>query len=293
MAFVHPTSLVSEATTLADDTSIGPMCVLEGPVTLGRGVRLIGQCWLRGPVTVADHTTLYPGVVLGMPPQHTVRDPNAPTLGVAIGARVTLREHVTIHAAMLDDGPTRIGDGSYLMSSAHVGHDCVVGERVIMATGAMLAGHCRVADLANISGAVTVHQFVRIGRGAMLSGGTGVSMDVPPWTMVVDRNTLGGLNLVGLRRNGVPREEITTVREAYRRAFRSGVPRLEMLGILDALAPRSPIVADLAEFVRTSTRGIAPGDGSPRPGMLRWLRHWRDGVLPADLATGIAAEDEA
>lgn len=279
MASVHPTAIVPPEAVLGEGVEIGPHCVLSGAVTLGARVRLLANVFLQGPVTIGEGTILYPGACIGFEPQDFKFKPGATTAGVTIGADCLIREHVTIHAASNHHTPTRLGDNCFMMAYTHLGHDCQVGNRVIMVNYSGLSGHCEVADSATLSGHVGAHQFVRIGRLAFLSGGTSVGMDVPPFCMVPERNRLGGLNLVGMRRAGMGREEITEVRRAFRDLFRRPTPKNEMLAELDARAKACPAVAEIAEFVRGTKRGICPGMGRPPRVLTTWLQRRRRGEI--------------
>jgi UDP-N-acetylglucosamine acyltransferase len=222
---------------------------------------------------------LYPGACIGFEPQDYKFKPGTITAGVAIGSHCLIREHVTIHGASNEHTPTRVGDHCFMMACTHVGHDCRVGNRVILVNYAGLSGHCEVGDNATLSGHVGVHQFVRIGRLAFLSGGAGAGMDVPPFCMVNERNRLGGLNLVGMRRNGISREEITEVRRAFRDLFRRPTTKDEMLAELDERGKASAAVAEIAEFVRGTKRGICPGMGRPPRVLTTWLQRRRRGEI--------------
>ena len=301
MPTIHPSAVVDPACELADDVEVGPFCILEGPVTLGAGTRLVSHVHLRGPLNVGERCAFYPFSSAGLPAQHTGIDHDATGPGVRIGDGNTFRESVTVHASMYVEGtvsgednaspttPTTIGDGCYFMACSHVGHDCVVEDGVILANSAVLGGHAHIGRGCFISGNCNVHQRIRLGRGVIMQGGSGTSTDVPPFGLIVDINVMAGLNLVGMRRSGVPRDEITIVREAYRRAFKSGVSRPEALAVLEELAPKSPVVGEIAEFVRTAKGAIAEGDGSLRSHHMGWLTRflnaWRDGrveTVPAD-----------
>ena len=279
MPEIHPTAIVSSESELAEDVQIGPNCVLTGPVRLASGVRLLAGVYLQGPVSIGERTILYPGACLGFEPQDYKFKPGAKTAGVSVGADCLIREHATIHAASNEHTPTSIGNGCFMMAYSHLGHDCKVGNKVILVNYAGLSGHVEVADNATLSGHVGVHQFVRIGRLAFLSGGVGVGMDVPPFCMVNERNRLGGLNLVGMRRNGVSRDEITEVRRAFRDCFRRPMPQADMQAMLDQRAASSPAVGELAEFMRHSKRGICPGMGRPPRVLTTWLQRRRRGEI--------------
>lgn len=258
MPLVHATAIVSEEVELHESVEIGPFCVLTGRVRLARGVRLIGRVHLNGPLTIGEGTVVYPGACLGFEAQDYKFKPGSPTAGVAIGSECIIREHVTVHAATKEE-PTRIGNRVFLMVGSHAGHDAIVEDGAILTNGAGLAGHTFVGRGAILSGYASVHQFARIGRLAMVSALTGCSSDVPPFCIADGRNRIVGINAVGMRRAGIDRTEITAVRRAYREAFRKTIPRQEMIGILDALGREAPCVAEMAEFVRTTRRGIAPG----------------------------------
>ncbi|MBK7405591.1 MAG: acyl-ACP--UDP-N-acetylglucosamine O-acyltransferase [Phycisphaerales bacterium] len=244
MAKIHPTAIVPPEAVLADDVEIGPFCVLTGRVTLGPGVRLLASVHVQGPATIGEGTIVYPGACLGFEPQDYKFKPGALTAGVCVGANCLIREHVTIHAASNDHTPTTLGDGCFLMAYSHMGHDCRVGNRVILVNYCGLSGHVEVQDNATLSGHVGVHQFVRIGRLAFLSGGASVGMDVPPFCMANERNRLGGLNLVGMRRTG----------SAARRSRRSAGPSATCSG---APSPRM-------RCWRSSTNAARPRPPSPR-----------------------------
>ncbi len=276
---IHPTAIISPEADLAGDVVIGPHCILTGRVTLGPGVRLIAAVHLQGPVTIGAETVLYPGACVGFEPQDIKFTPGSPTAGVVIGARCVLREQATVHASTSLDTPTTLGDECFLMACSHVGHDCRIGNHVILVNYTGISGHCEVGDNATFSGHVGLHQFVRIGRLAFLSGGVAVGMDVPPFCMVNERNRLGGLNLVGMRRGGISRAEITEVRRAFRDCFRRPTPTSEMLEILEARGKNSPAVAEMAEFIRGSTRGICPGMGRPPRVLTTYLQRRRRGEI--------------
>jgi UDP-N-acetylglucosamine acyltransferase len=263
MPTVHPTAIVSPDAHLADDAVVGPYCVLEGPVRLGPGVRLVSHVVVRGPATIGAGTQVWPFAALGCPPQDYKFGPDSVTAGVAIGQRCIIRESATVHAATKPDRPTTVGDGVFLMACTHVAHDCTIEDEVILVNYAGVAGHAHIGRKATLSGQVGVHQFCRVGRLAFMSAGTAVSTDVPPFCVVNERQRLGGINLVGMRRNGIDRAEVTAVREAFRKALRVSLPRAEMLGVLEDLARSSPAVGEIAEFVRTAKRPICPGRGKP------------------------------
>lgn len=266
MPSIHPTASVSKEAELADDVQIGPYCILIGKVRLGRGVRLIGNNYVNGPATIGDGTILWPFACLGFEPQDYKFGPGAQTAGIVIGSNCLIREHATVHAATSAEKPTVVGDRCFLMVNTHVAHDARVGNNVVFVNGAGIAGHGEIGDSVTLGGNAVIHQFCRIGRLVMMSGDCAVSLDVPPFCMVNERNRIGGLNQVGLRRSGVPREHITELRRAFRDVLRTPMPRKEAIAILRERGAACPPVMELAEFIESSKRGICPGMGKPARG---------------------------
>ncbi len=260
---VHPTAILSAETELGEGVEIGPYCVLTGKVRLGDGVRLISNVHINGPTEIGARTVVYPGACIGYEPQDVKFKPGMPTAGVKIGSDCLLREHVTIHLASKLEHPTTVGNECFLMVNTHLGHDARIGNGVVMVNASVLGGHAQLGDKVTMGGLAAVHQFCRVGRLAFVSGAVGLSMEVPPFCLSGKRNELTGINVVGLRRSGVPRDEITAVRSAFRRVFRQLIPRAEMIQILDELGRESALVREQAEFVRTAKRAIAlpPGRG--------------------------------
>ena len=173
-----------------------------------------------------------------------------------IGDRNTFREGVTIHRSTVAGNATRIGNDNYLMVNAHVAHDCRVGDQCIFANSALLGGHVVIGDRAFLSGNVGVQQFVRIGRLTMISACASAMSDIPPFAINEGRNTIVGVNLVGMRRAGLAAVQINAVRRAYRMLLHSGlIPKLA-LARLDKELGHIDVVAELVTFIRESKRGV-------------------------------------
>lgn len=257
-AQIHPTSAIEGDVQLADDVVIGPQCVLTGPITIAAGTRLIGHAYLNGPLTLGAKNVIYPFACLGFAPQHAKFDPNKPGLGLVIGSGNTFREHVTVHRAYTDEGPTRIGNNNYFMVNSHVGHDSILGDNNTFVNAALVAGHVQIGDRTLFAGGGAVHQFCRVGDGAMIAAMTYSTLDVPPWFMLTSINMTGSVNLVGLRRNGFTSEQISEVRWVHRTLCRSGLP---VANALERLREKmnSPIIADYVRFIESSRRGVCTG----------------------------------
>jgi UDP-N-acetylglucosamine acyltransferase len=258
MPTIHPTSILEGNIDVADDVTIGPHCVLDGkagPIRIGPGSRLLGNVYLTGPLTLGERNTIYPFACLGFSPQDLKWDPDRPGAGLVIGNGNIFRESVTVHRATSDETPTRIGNDNYWMAGSHAGHDCLVGNQCTFVNAALLGGHVQVADRVVVGGLTAAHQFVRLGRGAMLSGGVGLTQDLPPFFMLTAINLVGSINLVGLRRSGASPDMIEDVRWVYRVLYRQG---LSLSSALQALRERSdrPVIAEYVTFLEESKRGI-------------------------------------
>ncbi|RMH40666.1 MAG: acyl-ACP--UDP-N-acetylglucosamine O-acyltransferase [Alphaproteobacteria bacterium] len=214
-ATIHPSAIVEDGATIGPGTVVGPFSHVGPEVTLGAGVVVKSHAVITGWTEVGDETVIFPFASIGEVPQDLKYRGERTRL--VIGRRNRIREGVTMNVGTEGGGGvTRVGDDCLFMTGAHVGHDAQVGNGVIMANQAALAGHCIVEDNVIIGGLSGVHQFVRIGRGAIIGAVTMVTHDVIPHGLVQGpRGQLHGLNLVGLKRRGVPRDDITALRAAY------------------------------------------------------------------------------
>ncbi|MDA8231253.1 MAG: acyl-ACP--UDP-N-acetylglucosamine O-acyltransferase [Magnetospirillum sp.] len=264
MAVIHPTALVDPKARIADTVSIGPFCVVDGDVTLGDGVELLSHVVVTGRTTVGDGTRIFPFASIGHRPQDLKYRGEPSTL--EIGRNNQIREYVTIQPGTEGGGMvTRVGDNCLFMASAHVAHDCIVADNVIMANNATLAGHVTVGEFAFLGGLSAVHQFVRIGRHAMIGGMSGVEADVIPFGMVIgNRAHLNGLNIVGLKRRGFSREDIHSLRNAYRMLFAPEGTLQERVADVEAQFSANTVVAEIVAFIRaeTSRQLCTPSFGS-------------------------------
>jgi UDP-N-acetylglucosamine acyltransferase len=249
-AVVHPTAIVEPGAVIGAGCRIGPFCVVGPEVVLAEEVTLHSHVAVAGITRIGASTQIYPFASIGHAPQDLKYRGERTEL--IIGARNRIREHVTLNPGTEGGGGvTRIGDGNLLMVGVHVGHDCIVGSGIVMANNATLGGHVVVEDGAVLGGLSAVQQFVRIGRGAMIGGMSGVPADVIPYGMVVgERAHLAGLNLVGLRRRGVERDAIHGLRAAYGEIFETAEGALQERAAA-ALERRSdnPLVREVAEFL--------------------------------------------
>jgi UDP-N-acetylglucosamine acyltransferase len=217
---IHPTAIVEDGAQLGANVEIGPFCLVGRHARLGDGVRLISHAVVTGRTELGARCTVHPGAVLGGDGQ--IRGQTAPETRLVIGADGIFREGVTLNlGSVKGGGVTTIGERCFMMNASHAGHDCHVGNDVTFANNAVLGGHVHIGDSVFIGGNSAVQQFGRVGRGAFVGGMTGVNTDVIPYGQAIgDHAVLGGLNLIGLKRRGVPRPAIHALRAAFRMIFR-------------------------------------------------------------------------
>jgi len=212
---IHPSAVIEDGASIADGCTIGPFCMVGAEVVLGEGVDLKSHVVVTGDTHIGAGTVVFPFAVLGEVPQDLKFDGEKTQL--RIGARNRIREHVTANTGTAGGGGlTQIGDDNLLMAGCHVAHDVTMGDRTVVVNSSAIAGHCVIEDDVIIGGLCGVHQHVRIGRGAIIGALSMVTSDVIPHGLVMgQRGELDGLNLVGLKRKGVARQDITALRAAF------------------------------------------------------------------------------
>jgi UDP-N-acetylglucosamine acyltransferase len=253
---IHPTAIVDPRARIDPAADIGPFVVIDGPVEVGAGTRVLAHAHLGGATTIGCDNVIHVGAVIGHDPQ--LLGFSGGETALRVGDRNVFREQCEVHRGSKADGATVIGDDNLFMSHSHLGHDCRIGSRVIVTTGAMLGGHVEVDDQVFISGNCVVHQFVRIGRLALLRGLSRTSRDVPPFCVMDGTHTVRGLNRVGLRRAGFEAERIRDLQGAFARLFRRRRNLQAALAEVEAEA-MSAEVRQLVDFIRASRRGVCSG----------------------------------
>jgi UDP-N-acetylglucosamine acyltransferase len=251
---IHPNSIVEPGAVLGAGVVIGPFCHVGTEAVIGDRVELVSHVSIMGATTLGEGCRVYPMAVLGAPPQNAKHKGGRTTL--VVGRNCMIREGVTIHRGTdTSRGETRVGENGSFLAYCHVAHDCVVGNNVTMANVATLGGHCEVGDFAVIGGLSAVHQFCRIGHHAFIGGATGVFGDVIPYGMVVgNRAALRGFNIIGMKRSGMTRAQIHTLRRAYRMIFDRGRPVAENLGLVAMEFANDPAVMEIVDFLRNHGR---------------------------------------
>lgn len=249
-ALIDPTARVHPEAVIRPGASIGPYCVIGANAVIGEGCKLAAQVHVDGHTTIGPRTRIAPFVSLGGAPQSSRYRGGATTL--VIGADCDIREHVTMNLGTEDGGgTTTIGDRCLIMVGCHVGHDCHVGNDVIFANNAVLGGHVEVGNNVFLAGQIAVHQFVRIGEGAMVSGMSGVAADLIPFGIAIGaRAYLQGLNVVGMKRRGASRADVKEVWRVYRTLFHGQGTFEERRAGVERDFDGHPLVAKIVDFVR-------------------------------------------
>ena len=253
---IHPTAIISPEATVGENVEIGPYSIIGPDVQIGRDTVVGPHAVIEGPTKIGSKCHIFQFASIGAPPQDLkFKGEKCP---VIIGDNNTIREFVTIHRATSSDiGMTFIGDNNLLMAYCHVAHNCKLGNNIVMANAANLAGHIHVEDYAIIGGLSGAHQFTRIGCHAMISGTSAVNRDVPPYVTVSGNHAKPyGLNLIGLKRRGFSEETMGNLKKAYRIVFRSSLLLSKAAERIREEIKDSPEVDHFIEFIEKSERGV-------------------------------------
>jgi UDP-N-acetylglucosamine acyltransferase len=256
---IHPTAIIHPQAKLDASVQVGPYAVIDEGVDLGADCVVGPHVYLTGLTKIGAHNRFHAGCVIGDAPQDLKYD-GAPTR-LRIGDHNVFREHVTVHRSTIPDAETIIGSRNYFMQHSHVAHNCVIGDDVILAGGALLAGHVVVQDRAFISGNCLVHQFCRVGMLAMMQGGSAISQDLPPFTLAQRANEICGLNVVGLRRAGFTAEQRLELKRLYHLLFRSGK------------SPRAAVAEAREEFTSAPAKKMLDFIGEAKRGVCAEVGH--------------------
>lgn len=257
---VDPTAAVSPAARIHPNAVIGPrtrigdFCIVEDDVVIGGDCVLEPYVFVKRWTTMGDRNEISAGTVLGTDPLD--KNFKGDRSYLRIGCDNKIREHYTISRGTQPESVTSLGDGNYIMTSGHVAHNCTIGNNVVIASCALIAGHVAIEDQAFISGGVVVHQFSKIGRLAMVGGNTRVNSDLPPFFMYSGFDVVvKGLNVVGLRRSGFTAAQVGAIKKTYKILYRSGLKLEEALLRITAEVPGDE-AAHIVRFIRSSKRGI-------------------------------------
>ena len=255
MTTIHPSAVVDPKAKIGDDVKIGPLCVVGPDVEIGNGCELVAQVHITGHSTLGENNTIYPFASLGTPPQDY--DFEGEVSYLRVGSGNIFREGFTANLGTKPGTETKIGNDCFFMANSHVAHNCVIGNNVIMANDALPAGYSHIGDRAILAGLTAVHQFCRVGRLSMIGGCCAISKDLPPFMICFSKNNrVSGLNLIGMKRNGIPANSIKAMKQVYRIYFRSNLNPKDALKKIEDEVEKTPEVEEFLEFVRTTERGI-------------------------------------
>jgi UDP-N-acetylglucosamine acyltransferase len=255
---IHPAAIIHPAAKLDATVQVGPYALIDDGVEMGANCVVGPHVYLTGETKIGANNHFHTGCVIGDAPQD-LKYKGEPTR-LRIGDHNVFREHVTIHRSNRPDEETIVGSHNFFMVNSHVAHNCVVGDHVILANGALLAGHAEVGDCAFISGNCLVHQFTRVGTLALMQGGSALSVDLSPFTMLSRGNVMCGLNVVGLRRAGFTAEQRLELKRLYHLLFRSGINLRGALAEARKNFNSAPAKV-LLDFIAEAKRGVCSDSG--------------------------------
>jgi UDP-N-acetylglucosamine acyltransferase len=255
MVQIHSTAIVDPAAELAEDVVVGPYAIIGPDVKIGPGSVVEANAFIDGHTEIGNSCRIAVGAVVGTPPQDT-NYKNEPTK-VIIGDNTTLREYVSVNRSSGEGTSTIIGHDCMLMAYTHIAHNCQIGNHVNIANYAGLAGHVHIGDYAFIGGLTAFHQFVRIGRMAIVSGFSGTRQDIPPYSIADGRPAIvRGVNKVGLRRRGFSRPDIDNMRHAFKIIWFEKLNLSHALTRVEEEVPMNEHIEHLLQFIRESKRGV-------------------------------------
>jgi UDP-N-acetylglucosamine acyltransferase len=256
-AKIHPTAIVDEGAKIGVGVEIGPFSIVGPQAVLGEKTILQSHVVIEGEVTIGSGNLIGHGALIGAPPQDVSFTPERKTK-VEIGNNNVIREYCTIHRGTADGSSTKIGDKNFLMTGAHIGHNCEIGNNVVIANNCLLAGFVRVDDGAFLGGGSTFHQFMHIGRLVMVQGSSAFGKDLPPFVIAAERNSVFGVNVVGLRRAGFGAKERDEIKAAFKLVYMSGLNISQALEKASTMKLGAP-AREFVEFVANAKkRGICP-----------------------------------
>lgn len=254
MSNIHPTAVISDDAKIAADVTIGPFCVIGGEVEIGSGTQISSHVVIEGKTKIGENNKIFPFAIMGVVPQDLKFKGEEARL--EIGDSNTIREYCNFHLGTEDGGMlTKIGSNNLFMVGVHIAHDCIIGDNIIMANHATMAGHVEVQDDVVIGGLAAVHQFARVGKGAMVGGLSAVVSDIVPFATVSgERANIAGLNLVGVKRKGYSKDQINDLRAYFKDVFQSENELSFVKKIAEFSKDKnSDLVTQIVEFVNTES----------------------------------------
>jgi UDP-N-acetylglucosamine acyltransferase len=267
MSSIHPTAIIAAGATIGQNITIDPYAVIDADVVIGDDCHIHSSVRLYNGARLGRGVKIFPSATVAGEPQDLKFGGESST--VSIGDNTMIREFVSLHRGTSEGGKTVIGKNCLIMAYAHVAHDCKIGDNVILANSVQLAGHVTIEDWAILGGILPVHQFVRIGRHAMVGGGFRVPKDIPPYVLAGGHPmSYHGINAIGLRRRGFSAEDMNLIRQTYKYIFRSSMNVTQATEYVAEHLGESEVVRTILEFIRISKRGIMPGLRTDTPEIL-------------------------
>jgi UDP-N-acetylglucosamine acyltransferase len=256
-AKIHPSAILDANAKIGADAQIGPFSIVGPDVTIGDNTIVQSHVVIEAEVAIGRRNFIGHGAIIGVPPQDVSFSLERKTK-VEIGDDNIFREYCTIHRGSPDGSATKIGDKNFLMAGAHIGHNCVIGNDVIIANNCLLAGHVRVDDGAFLGGGSTFHQFMHVGRLVMVQGSSAFGKDLPPFVIAAERNAVFGLNIVGLRRAGLSANDRNEIKDAFKLVYLSGLNTSQALDKAATMTFGAPAREFLDFVANAKKRGICP-----------------------------------
>src|SRR6266566_6743157 len=254
---IHPMALVDPEAQIGADVEVGPFSMIGPQAIIGEKTIVQSHVVIEGEVAIGSHNLIGHGAIIGAPPQDVSFSPERKTR-VEIGNDNIIREYCTIHRGSADGSSTKIGDKNFLMVGAHIGHNCLIGNNVVIANNCLLAGHVRVDDGAFLGGGSTFHQFMHVGRLVMVQGSSAFGKDLPPFVIAAERNSVFGVNMVGLRRAGFSAKDREEIKMAFKLLYESGLNVSQALEKAVTVKFGAP-AREFFDFVANAKkRGICP-----------------------------------
>ena len=254
---IHPTALVDPDARIGADVEIGPFSVVGPRAVIGNNTIVQSHVVIEGNVTIGTDNFIGHGAVIGAAPQDLSFSPERKTK-VEIGNDNIIREYSTIHRGSPESSATKIGDNNFLMTGAHVGHNCALGNNVVIANNCLLAGHVRVDDGAFLGGGSTFHQHMHVGRLVMVQGSSAFGKDLPPFVIAAERNSVFGINVIGLRRAGFSVQDRDEIKAAFKLLYLSGLNISQALEKAATIKFGAPVREFLDFVANAKKRGICP-----------------------------------
>lgn len=256
---IHPTAIIDKNAEISDNVKVGPYCTIGPNVKIGSGTELKSHCNIQGHTQIGKNNSIFPFCSLGTPPQDHDYDQEMISY-LKIGDNNIFREGFTANLGTKENSETKIGSNCFFMINSHVAHNCIIHDRVIMVNGSLAAGYVELGEACIVSGNAAIHQFCKVGTMAVISGGSAISKDLPPFMITSGHNApVQSFNIIGMKRNGYSKEEIKNVKNIHRIFFRSNLSIKQARHVAEKELSGSAALKVFLDFLEKSNRGILTG----------------------------------